>query len=107
MVANADEQCEMSSDVRRLRRALRALLRQRGGSMVMRLPACGAPVRMDCSLDGCLAAVVIRSGTATVHSIAQMAFAALQAECARAGYRDAAIECAASTPVDAPLNRAA
>lgn len=89
----------MSLDSLRLRRIVRALIRQRGGAMITTLPECGAALRVECTLhEGCATLSVAGEGCAPLGRIAE-AHAAIEAECARVGMRLA--ELAWSDPLEA------
>lgn len=74
-------------DVLQVRRAARALLRQRGGSLLMRLHGCGAEVRLECTLLPSSALMVARSSTVAGAEVLVRATEGVRAECQRAGCR--------------------
>jgi hypothetical protein len=74
----------MSPDCLRLRRLVRALLRQRGGAMLSALPASGIAVRIECAVGAGRAAVAV-GGAGFPGALTAEARGAITAECARAG----------------------
>ena len=79
--------------VTQVRRALRSLLGQRGGTMLLRAWEGGGEVRIDCSVSGATAVADIECGDESCAAAIRAASVELQAECARRGCALAQIEC--------------
>ena len=75
------------------RRALRALLAQRGGTMLLHLWSGGAQLRIDCALSGPSAELVFSTRDDVVAAVLRALAPAFEAECARCGVRHARITC--------------
>jgi hypothetical protein len=99
----------MSADALQLRRAVRVLLRQRGGTMLTTLPACGVKLRVECTLASRGASIDVScEATVTAEDVDMIArFApAVRMECDRARCRMDRFECAVPATAEA-LPRAA
>jgi hypothetical protein len=79
--------------IAQVRRALRSLLGQRGGTMLLRAWDSGAEVRIDCEVSGASAVAAIRCAAEPCAGAIRAACDALLAECARCGCALARIEC--------------
>lgn len=96
------------ADVRHVRRAVRALLRQMGGTMIVQLRGCGAVVRMECSLQDGVALFVARSSSDAGMAVVVRSKLGVDAECTRAGCELQRLESSApQSSASAPLTRAA
>lgn len=97
--------CPARSDTDRLqlRRALRALLGQRGGAMLMTLHGGfrGVQLRMDCSVESGAAAVAITTADEAAAQLVRGSTELLRFECARCGYDLARVQC--TGPATRPL----
>ena len=96
----------MSPDVLRLRRAVRALLRQGGGSMLTRLPESGVTMRLECAMTGDVVAITALSLARSAAELVAHACPGVRLECERVGCRLDRMTCARPALADA-LNRAA
>jgi hypothetical protein len=76
-----------------LRRALRSLLGQRGGTMLLHARGSGATVRIACEVSGASASAAIVCAEAADADAVRRSADALLAECARCGCALARIEC--------------
>lgn len=79
------------------RRAVRALLAQRGGTMLLRLWSGGAELRIDCTLAGRSAELAFSTRDDVVAAVLRALVPAFEAECARCGTPHARITCSAPT----------
>lgn len=75
----------MLPDVLRVRRAVRALLRQGGGIMLTCLPDSGGHLRIECTMAGRRAELAVRCEGALATDAARRAAAGVRAECERVG----------------------
>jgi hypothetical protein len=75
------------------RRAVRALLAQRGGTMLLRLWSGGAELRIDCALSGRQAEFVFSTCDEVVAAVLRALVPAFEAECVRCGAAHARITC--------------
>jgi hypothetical protein len=95
-------------DVRHVRSAARALLRQLGGTMIVQLRACGAVVRMECSLQSGAALFMARSSSEEGAMVVIRSKPGVDAECSRAGCTLQRLEASVpSSSIPVPLTRAA
>lgn len=75
------------------RRALRVLLAQRGGTMLLRLWSGGAELRIDCAVTGSSADVTFSTRDDVVAAVLRALSPAFEAECSRCGATHARIAC--------------
>ena len=75
------------------RRAVRALLAQRGGTMLLRLWSGGAELRIDCAWSGRSAELVFATRDEVVAAVLRALAPAFESECARCGIVHARITC--------------
>ncbi|MFM8697958.1 MAG: hypothetical protein ACKOTD_07495 [Phycisphaerales bacterium] len=75
------------------RRAVRALLAQRGGTMLLRLWSGGAELRIDCTWSGRSAELVFATRDEVVAAVLRALAPAFESECARCGIVHARITC--------------
>ena len=75
------------------RRAVRALLAQRGGTMLLRLWSGGAELRIDCTLAGRSADLAFATRDEVVSAVLRALAPAFESECARCGMAHARITC--------------
>jgi hypothetical protein len=75
----------MLPDVLRVRRAVRALLRQGGGIMLTRLPESGGHLRIECAVAGLRADLTVRCESSQALDAVRRAAAGVRAECERVG----------------------
>lgn len=75
----------MRPDVLRVRRAVRALIRQGGGVMLSCLPGAGDQVRIECAVVGGRAELTVRCDGVRVPDASRRAVPGIRAECERAG----------------------
>ena len=76
-----------------LRRAVRSLLGQRGGTMLMRAWGSDAEVRIECSVADGEASVLVSTPDAELASAVRGMVGLVRHECARAGTALARVEC--------------
>ncbi len=88
-----------AADIRQVRRGLRALLRQGGGVMLMRLAGCGAAIRMDAEMTPHSVALRVVSSHEEGAAAVMQCGAALRQECARCQRALDRLEVAAPSPV--------
>jgi hypothetical protein len=96
-------------DVRQIRRAVRTLLRQQGGTVLARLAVCHATVRIECRFGGGHAFMNAHASNDVGAAALQLAQGAVRAECQRVGRQLLQWECSGrSQPsAGAELTRAA
>ncbi|MFM8873628.1 MAG: hypothetical protein ACKOJI_09810 [Phycisphaerales bacterium] len=75
------------------RRAVRALLAQRGGTMLLTLWSGGAELRIDCTWSGRSAELVFATRDEVVAAVLRALAPAFESECARCGIVHARITC--------------
>jgi hypothetical protein len=76
------------------RRALRALIAQRGGTMLLRLWSGGAELRIDCVMSGASAELAFSTRDDVVAAVLRALVPAFESECARCGVGHARVTCA-------------
>ena len=81
-----------------LRRAVRSLLGQRGGVMLMTAWGLGTGVRIECTVSGATTAIVVSTDDEVTASMIRSLCDALSLECARCGCALARISCAGPAP---------
>lgn len=91
-----------AADIRQVRRGMRALLRQGGGVMLMRLHSCGAAIRMDAEMTPHSVALRVVSSHEEGAAAVMQCGAALREECARCQRALDRLEVAAPSPVQPP-----
>lgn len=74
-------------------RAVRSLIGQRGGTMLLRAWGSGAEVRIDCAIDGPSVALRITCGDEALSVQLRSLAATIATECARHGCAPSRIEC--------------
>lgn len=77
-----------------VRRAIRSLVGQRGGTMLMHAWGGGAVVRVECSVSGAAAVIAVRCEDEAVAAVIRAAGSMMAEECARCGCALARVECA-------------
>lgn len=77
-----------------VRRAIRSLVGQRGGTMLLHAWGSGAVVRIECSVAGATATIALRCEDESVAAVIRSSGPLLADECARCGCALARIECA-------------
>lgn len=80
--------------VAQVRRALRSLLGQRGGTMLLHAWGSGAQLRVECEVAGASAAVTVACSDDAVASALDRGADELLSECVRCGCALARIRCA-------------
>lgn len=80
------------SDAGHLRRVVRALIRQRGGVMMLRLMSSHHEVRLSCTLQGARAIALAVESSEAGCAVVRDALAALRAECVRASVELARVD---------------
>lgn len=86
------------ADRLRLRRAVRSLVGQRGGVMLLTLGALGAEVRIDCRMGRAEVALELATDRADAAEFLRGSFDLLRLECARLGLALDRIACAGPAP---------
>ncbi len=77
-----------------LRRAIRSLVGQRGGTMLMHAWGTGAVLRVECAVSGATASVAIRCEDESLAAVVRASTAMVEDECARCGCALVRVECA-------------
>jgi hypothetical protein len=88
----------LRTDRLRLRRALRSLVGQRGGVMLLTLDSFGAEVRIDCRISAAEVALELATDDADAAELLRGSFELLRTECARLGLALGRIGCAGPAP---------
>jgi hypothetical protein len=81
-----------------LRRAVRSLLGQRGGVMLMSAWGLGTEVRIECAVSGATTEIVVSTDDEATAALIRSLCDALSLECARCGCALARISCAGPAP---------
>ena len=85
-----------------VRRAIRSLVGQRGGTMLMHAWGSGAVIRIECSVSGAAAVVAVRCEDEAVAAVIRASGTMVSDECARCGCALARVECAGPASVALP-----
>lgn len=74
-------------------RAVRSLIGQRGGAMLLRAWGSGAELRIDCAIDGRSVALRVTCGDEAIAAQVRSLAGTIATECARHGCTPSRIEC--------------